>query len=76
MENGRLPFKVCHFSGSGPESAVATSTVVGRTAVKMAELPMKSAIRRLLVATSPRVAEGLCYRDNLTVTQVIKNRRL
>ena len=43
-DNGRFYTKLCHFSRSGPESAVAASTVVGRTARRMAELLTNSAI--------------------------------
>ena len=64
------------FRALGLSSAPPQARRWGWIGGEMAELLMKSAICRLLVVTSPRVAEGLCYHDNLTVTQVIKNRRL
>ena len=42
--NGRLPFKLCHFSRLGTLQQMAVSTALGRVGGKMAELLMKSAI--------------------------------
>ena len=43
-KDGRLCHKVCHFPRPGRELGADASTALGRTAVKMAELLMNSAI--------------------------------
>ena len=43
-DNGRLYIKLCHFSRPRPELGATLNTALGRTAGKMAELLMNSAI--------------------------------